>query len=338
MNRLLLMLCLVLALVMTMALTACGEPEQDSATEPSADAGEDTEYVERMADEHAGDSTEPSPAVELGEVPPQPVLSEEVTYGRIEGEPLTGYLAYPESAHGGMPGLMLFHEWWGLNDNIRAMADKLAAQGYVVLALDMYDDRVASDPAQARDYMQTAMADRDRLNKNIQQAWKFMDEEIGALSVTAMGWCLGGSLALNTALLYPASLDAVVIYYGHVTDTSREQLATLQMPILGIFGAEDRGIPVGGVKRFRDTLHELGKDATIVIYDDAGHAFANPTGERYQPEAAEDAWERTLKFLDRTLNAAVNRNVLAEDELPILPETAGDEPVPPGEPEDDDKP
>ena len=328
---------LLLTLLLALALSACGQPEQDSAEDSSA-SGEDTEYVDRMAEEHAADSTGPSPAVELGavelgKVPPQPVLSEEVAYGRIEGEPLTGYLAYPESAHGGMPGVMLFHEWWGLNDNIRAMADKLAAQGYVVLALDLYDGKVAADPAQAREYMQSAMANRDRLNANIQQAWKFMDEEIGALSVAAMGWCLGGSMAFNAALLYPQSLDAVVVYYGHVTDTSREQLATLKMPILGLFGAADRGIPVEGVKRFRDTLDELGKDATIIIYEGAGHAFANPTGERYDPDAAEDAWERTLKFLDRTLNAAVNRNVLAEDELPLLPAAEADEPEKQGEPE-----
>ncbi|MDX1443283.1 MAG: dienelactone hydrolase family protein [Gammaproteobacteria bacterium] len=309
----------LLALSCALLLVACGQPEESE--EPKADtAGTEQEYVDRMAEEHADDSTAASDAVKLGEVPAQPVLSEETTYGMIQGEPLTGYLAYPETAHGGMPGILLFHEWWGLNDNIRAMADKLAGQGYVVLAVDLYDDQVAADPAEARELMQATMANRERLNRNISLAWKFMEEEIGALSTAAMGWCLGGSMAMNTALLYPQQLDALVIYYGHVTDVSPEQLAELKMPILGLFGAEDRGIPVDGVERFRDQLNALGKDATIVIYDDAGHAFANPTGSSYQADAAEDAWDRTLKFLDRSLNAAVNRNVLAEDELPTLPE------------------
>lgn len=316
----------LLVLVAALVLLGCEQPGQQEAA-PEGKGG-DQEYVDRMAEEHADDTAEPSPATELGEVPPQPVLSEEVSYGRIEGEILTGYLAYPEAAHGGLPGVMLFHEWWGLNDNIRTMADKLAAQGYVVLALDLYDDQVAVEPGKARELMQAAMGNRERLDANIRQAWKFMNEEIGALATAAMGWCLGGSMAMNTALLYPAELDSLVIYYGHVTDIGRERLAQLQMPILGLFGAEDRGIPVDGVTRFRDTLDALGKDATIVIYDGADHAFANPTGERYQAEAAEDAWQRTLKFLDRTLNAAVNRNVLAEDELPTLPEaTGGEEPA-----------
>lgn len=313
------MLRFCLPFLLALLLAACGQPDDEKDTSSQAS---DEEYVERMAEEHADDTATPSPAVELGEVAPQPVLSEEVQYARIEGTPVTGYLAYPESAHGGLPGVLVFHEWWGLNDNIRAMADKLAAQGYVVLALDHYNGQVAASPQEAREYMQATMAERDRLNANISQAYKFMEEEIGALSIAALGWCMGGSMAMNTALLFPAQLDAAVIYYGHVTDIEPARLAELQMPILGLFGAEDRGIPVDGVKRFRDNMAGLGKDAEVVIYEGAGHAFANPTGDNFQQEAAEDAWERTLAFLDRTLNAAVNRNVLSEDELQDLPPIA----------------
>lgn len=288
--------------------SACGEPERTADNPPDSTA----EYVENMAEQHAADSPTPSGATALGEVPAMPVLSETVEYGRLGGAALTGYLAYPESAHGGLPGVLMFHEWWGLNDNVRAMADKLAAQGYVVLALDMYGGQVADTPERARELMQQAMANRDALNANIRAGWKFMTEEIGALSVASIGWCLGGTLAFNTALLYPDELDAAVVYYGFVTDVSREQLAMLNMPILAFFGAEDGGIPVAGVRAFEQALDALGKDAEIVIYENAGHAFANPSGENFRPEAAEDAWQKTLVFLDRTLNAAVNRNVLEE--------------------------
>ena len=290
-------------------LAGCGESERgDSDHDATAGSG----YVEDMAEEHAEDTATPSGALALGEVPAMPVLSETVQYGMVNGAAVSGYLAYPESAHGGLPGILMYPEWWGLNDNIKAMADKLAGQGYVVLALDVYGGEVAETPARARELMQAAMADRDALNANIRQGWKFMTEEIGALSVASIGWCLGGTLAFNTALLFPEGLAGVVVYYGFVTEASAEQLAMLQMPILGFFGAEDSGIPVDGVRRFEQMLNGLGKDAEIVIYEDAGHAFANPTGDNFRQEAADDAWRRTLAFLDRTLNAAVNRNVLEE--------------------------
>lgn len=299
--------------VVTMSLLGggCGEPEQDQA----AGSGE---YVENMAREHAADTNAPSGAEQLGEVPAMAVLSETVEYGMVNGEPVSGYLAYPESAHGGLPGIMVFHEWWGLNDNIRAMADKLAAQGYVVLALDVYGGQVAETPERARELMQQAMSDTESLNANIRQGYKFMTEEIGALSVASLGWCLGGTLSFNTALLFPDQLAAVVVYYGFVADTSRDQLAMLNMPILGFFGAEDGGFPVDGVRSFEQTLKDLGKDVEITIYDNAGHAFANPTGENFRKDAAEDAWQKTLTFLDRTLNAAVNRNVI-EEQSPATP-------------------
>lgn len=303
--------CMYCALACTLLLlAACGERE------PASEGAADTttpEYTDSMAEEHADDTNAPSGALELGQVPAAPVLSETVEYGLVDGVPLHGYLAYPENAHGGLPGILVFPEWWGLNDNIRAMADKLAGQGYVVLALDVYGGEVADTPARAQELMEAAMADREALNGNIRAGWKFMTEEIGALSVASLGWCLGGTLAFNTALLYPDTLAATVIYYGHVTSASREQLAMLQMPILGFFGAEDGGIPVEGVRAFEQTLDALGKDAEIVIYEGAGHAFANPTGENFRPEPAADAWQKTLLFLDRTLNAAVNRNVLEEE-------------------------
>ncbi|HEX7048109.1 MAG TPA: dienelactone hydrolase family protein [Gammaproteobacteria bacterium] len=292
-------------------MVACGDAEQSG--EPAKDAG----YVDDMAEEHAGDSSIPSGAIELGEVAAMPVLSETVEYGRVNGVPVSGYLAYPETAHGGLPGVLMFPEWWGLNDNIRAMADKLAAQGYVVLALDIYGGEAAETPEAARELMQAAMADKAALNDNIREAWKFMTEEIGALSVASLGWCLGGTLAFNTALLYPDQLDAAVVYYGHVASVTPEQLAMLNMPILGFFGADDGGIPVAGVRQFEQTLESLGKDAEIVIYEGAGHAFANPTGENFRPEPAADAWQKTLTFLDRTLNAAVNRNVIDKESAPV---------------------
>lgn len=309
-----------LLVVGLLAVAACSDGGDTSGKQK--EKSEQDAYVDRMSEEHADDSAESSGMAEMAEaavIDPMATLSETVEYATVNGKPVEGYLAYPENAHGGLPGILVFHEWWGLNEHIRQMADRLAAQGYVVLAVDLYSGRVAETPERARELMQEVMDKQGLVNDNINQAYKFITEEIGALSVASIGWCLGGTMSFNTALLYPEQLDATVIYYGFVTDVSRAQLAGLEMPILGFFGAEDQGIPVEGVQAFRDTLGDLGKDADITIYEGAGHAFANPTGDNFQPEIAEESWQKTLKFLDRSLNATVNRNVIDEDEIPAEP-------------------
>src|SRR5690606_333931 len=136
----------------------------------------------------------------------------------------------------------------------------------------------------------------------IRQAYKFLEEQTAAISIGTLGWCFGGSMSLQAALLFPDKIDAAVIYYGHVGGTSAEQLAPLQMPILGLFGGADQGIPVTDVRRFEQTLRDLGKTVEIHVYEGAGHAFANPSGQNYQAAAAQDAWARTLTFLNRHLN------------------------------------
>ena len=111
-----------------------------------------------------------------------------------------------------------------------------------------------------------------------------------------IGWCFGGGWSFRTALALPDAIDAAVIYYGEPV-TDRDRLDALEMPILGLFGGADQGIPVARVREMEAALDALGKDATIVVYDGANHAFANPSGRRYDAEAAEDAWTRTTAFL-----------------------------------------
>ncbi len=115
-----------------------------------------------------------------------------------------------------------------------------------------------------------------------------------------VGWCFGGGWSLRTALLLGPEIDAAVIYYGRPV-TEPDQLAPLQAPLLGHFGALDDGIPVDRVRELEAALAALGKEAAIHIYEEADHAFANPSGTRYNEAAAELAWERTLAFFDRHL-------------------------------------
>jgi carboxymethylenebutenolidase len=255
-------------------------------------ASDGDDYAERMATEHAGDrpvasqaATNPT-AVELEET--------EVVYAHVGEKPVTGFLVRPADS-ASAPGIIVIQEWWGLNDNIRAMARQLAAEGYVALAVDLYEGEVASEPGRARELVERSMEHEAGLEENLRQAYAYLEDEQGATKIGVIGWCFGGGWSLRTALLLPERVDAAVIYYGRLV-TEPQQLETLATPILGIFGAEDQGIPLEQVRAFESALGELGKPAEIHVYEGAEHAFANPSGTRYAPEAAADAWQKTLAF------------------------------------------
>ncbi|MGM0588082.1 MAG: dienelactone hydrolase family protein [Bacteroidota bacterium] len=273
-----------LSMLTLLLFTACGQEEKS--------------YTDRMAEEHQNDSPVANEAQYLGSS--DHVQGMEVTYATINDQSITGYLAKPEDGSANRPGIIVIHEWWGLNDNIRMMTDKLAAQGYTALAVDMYNDQVADDPEQAREFMQQAMQDEGIAIQNLEQAYAYLNEAQNAPQIGVIGWCFGGGWSLQTALTMPDKIDAAVIYYGRLV-TDLEQLAQLNMPILGIFGAEDQGIPVESVKEFEAALNDLDKNASIHIYEGADHAFANPSGTRYNAEAAKDAWDKTTTFFEQHL-------------------------------------
>ncbi len=278
-----------LIVVLAAVLSACGQKSSESP-----DAASEQDYVARMAQEHQNDKPDASPAAQA--LVAAPVKSEMVTYATVKGKEIRGYLAYPAQAEGGLPAVLLFHEWWGLNDNIKSMAKQLAAQGYVALAADLYGGQMAAEPEAARGLMSAALADRDGLSQNLRQANAFLKEQIKATRVGTIGWCFGGAISLRTALLLPDQIDAAVIYYGHVGSDPAE-LKALAAPLLGLFGGADGGIPVDSVRAFEQTLRSLGKSVEIHIYEGADHAFANPSGGHYKADAAQDAWARSLVFL-----------------------------------------
>lgn len=255
----------------------------------------ETDYLDRMASEHEGDLPVKNALSELEPVPQ--VSGEEVTYATVNGNKITGYLAKGESG-GVSPGIIVIHEWWGLNENIRTMTEKLAGEGYTALAVDLYEGSVAETPDSAKAYA-GAVKEKEAL-ENLTQAYSYLENKEQADRVGTIGWCFGGGWSLQAALAQPEKVEAAVIYYGQLV-TDRDQLQKLDMPILGIFGAEDDGIPVEQVKEFESRLDDLNINNTIQIYEGADHAFANPSGSRYQPEAAEDAWQKTLEFLNKHL-------------------------------------
>jgi carboxymethylenebutenolidase len=253
--------------------------------------------MNRMAQEHKHDK--PVPTQAAMQEPAQPVDAQEVTYGEVGGKPVRGYLAKPKNAKGNLPGLIVIHEWWGLNDNIRAMTRRLAGEGYQALAVDLYGGSVADTPDAAMKLMNASMQNRAAGEENVKRAASYLERN-GATKLGVIGWCFGGGWSLNTALLLPDKIDATVIYYGHL-ETDPAQLAKIKAPILGFFGARDDSIPVASVQQFQSALAKLNKPVEVKIYDDAGHAFANASGGNYRPEAAKDAWRRTTIFLAKNL-------------------------------------
>ena len=262
-----------------------------------ADEREDMLQLAAMAAQHQHDKPAATPAATAE--PAQEVTAEEVTYGEVGGNPVRGYLARPKAATGALPGLIVIHEWWGVNDNIRAMTRRLAGEGYLALAVDLYGGAAADNPDAAMKLVQGTMANRGPAEENVKRAAAYLERN-GATKLGSIGWCFGGGWSLQTALLMPDQIDAAVIYYGRV-ETDKEKLGKLKAPVLGLFGEKDGAIPVDGVRAFEKALGELGKPAEIHVYPGADHAFANSSGGNYNASAATDAWAKTTAFFNQHL-------------------------------------
>lgn len=282
-----------LVLLLLAAISACERTPSPTVAEQAAARAN----VDAMAKEHAEDSAEASPATQIA--PDGEVTGERMAYAEVNDELVYGYFAFPANMLEPLPAIIMIHEWWGLNENVRAMAKRLAAEGYMVLAVDLFGGETAESPEAARQLMLKSVENPQFASSNIQQAYSFI-EKAGAPGIASLGWCFGGGWSLNTAILFPDDLDAAVIYYGRVT-VDEDKLRPVNVPILGFFGAEDQGISVDSVKAFEQSLKRLRKEHQLHIYPGAGHAFANPTGENYKPEYADDAWQKTLAFLKAKL-------------------------------------
>jgi carboxymethylenebutenolidase len=225
----------------------------------------ESDYVERMAEEHRGDRPVANP---LSQAAPVVATSHEsITYGAVFDSAIEGYLAYPEGSEGPLPGIIVIQEWWGLNDNIRRMADRLAGEGYMALAVDLYLGEVGSDPETASSLMQTALEHPDRLESNLAQAVEALAARNGGGRIGVIGWCFGGGWSLNTALIAPSAIAATVIYYGHLESDS-ERLALIESPVLGFFGADDGGIPQWRPRKQTQNNQKFRKIEQQLIPDD----------------------------------------------------------------------
>ena len=216
------------------------------------------------------------------------------------GDETVQAILYTPEGKGPFPGILVIHEWWGLNDWVKEQASKLSDQGYVALAVDLYRGKVATTPDEAHELMRGVP--EDRAARDLRAAFEFLKSQSNVKKdrIASIGWCMGGGYSLDVALQEP-TLAADVINYGHLA-TDSESLKKINAAILGIFGGQDRGIPPEDVKKFEQSLKQMGKKVEIMIYPDAGHAFENPNNKSgYRADDAADAWKRTIKFLADTL-------------------------------------
>jgi carboxymethylenebutenolidase len=226
-------------------------------------------------------------------------------------EGATGYLVYPVSSEKGqttnetkLPAVIMIHENKGLNDHIKNMANLLAQQGYVVLAADMFNGEVVTEQNDSRRLTQAVRSNPENAINNLQAAVEYVSSlpNVDPSRIASMGWCFGGGQSLQLALnSQDHPLAATIIYYGSALVTDNSNLSKIKWPVLGVFGDQDRGIPVDKINEFKATLDEVGVPNEIYIYKGVGHAFANPSGDNYAPEETKDAWEKTLAFLKKYL-------------------------------------
>ena len=194
------------------------------------------------------------------------------------------------------PAIMLIHEWWGLNDQIKAVAAKFAALGYMGLAVDLFGGKTAGSSEEAQALVD-AVAPEVATETLVAWLRWLKEHEQATGSVAVIGWCFGGTWALNASVAEP--VDATVIYYGQVNKPAA-QLAQLRGPVLGHFATRDQWINAAMVSAFEAAMREADRPYTTHWYD-AEHAFANPTGARYDAADADLAWSRTTAFLDQHL-------------------------------------
>ena len=227
------------------------------------------------------------------------IVTKTVAYDQ-DREKRSGFMARPMDNHK-HPALILIHEWWGLNENIKENARRFAKAGFMALAVDLYAGCVAITGDEARALAGGVRGNMPQALDNLKQAVKLLKAQSGYVlpeRIASVGWCFGGGWSYQMAK-NNLGVKASVIYYGRFNP--KDDLTKMRVTILGHFGESDRGIRVDTVREFQAKLKTLNGEHEIFIFPNAGHAFANSSGKNYDPAAAELAWQRTLEFLNKYL-------------------------------------
>lgn len=217
---------------------------------------------------------------------------------RSDGERVEGYLSRP-AADGDWPGVVVIHEWWGLEEYFRDFSRELAAEGYAVLVPDLYGGEVTDDWGEAA-RLKTSLDPKTAARRVCDaepylQGLPFVTESLGL-----MGFCMGGGIGLLAAS--DTTADALVAYYPSIYPDA-ETVRSIDVPVLLHYGLADEVTPPSEVDRLTRLLDEAGTEYDRFEYEGATHAFTNDRHEKYHEDATEEAWPRTLSFLDQHLGS-----------------------------------
>jgi carboxymethylenebutenolidase len=216
---------------------------------------------------------------------------------KVKGKKAKAYVATPTGQPKG--ALLVLHEYWGLNDWVKHQSDQLADAGYLALAIDLYKGKVTTDPKEAAALM--GQLDEKWGDQVEEAGTEWLKKQAKGRKVGTIGWCMGGGQALRAALHDPKDISAIVMYYGLPVTDVKELRKLKGKPLLGIWANKDGWITPDKVAAFDKALTEAGVPHEFHAYD-ADHAFANPSnGPKYSSEAAKDAWDKTLAFLEKNL-------------------------------------
>ncbi|SVA63648.1 uncharacterized protein METZ01_LOCUS116502 [marine metagenome] len=272
---------------------AVGEAPTDETTEetpaPSAEL--------RIAHEPTTDDE--LPAALLGTAP---ALQGQALHYLPEDTATTGYLALPDG-DGPHPAVILVHEWDGLKDRVRQVADALAAEGYVALAADLFQGRTGSNPDENRALIQEARANMDQVVTNLNVSATYLRDRVDTSGkVAVMGWCFGGGIALSYGLDGDMH-EGTAMFYGQLVQDP-EMLQRITHEVYGTFAAEDAGIPPQDVEQFVEALRTANIENDVHIYDEVNHGFWLFVDQEpaTRTEPALNAWQRLKSYLSRTLS------------------------------------
>lgn len=212
----------------------------------------------------------------------------------------SGFLARPRQT-AVYPAVIVIHEVWGLVDHIKEVACRLAREGYVALAVDLFEGKAVTKLEEGRSVRE--MLTQEKILADLNGGFNFLKtlEYVNPKQIGSIGFCMGGGLSLLLAC-YNKELAASVVFYGR-NPSPIDLVRSIQCPILGNYAGADRAIMEADINLLKQTLTKYGKAFDVKVYSNAPHAFFNDTRESYRPEAAKDAWERTLKFFNKHLKA-----------------------------------
>jgi len=213
---------------------------------------------------------------------------------------VSGFLASPAKP-GHYPALVVIHDWWGLTDFVKQQTENFASAGFVALAVDLYGGKLPANATEAHEMSRSITTDQGVLDLMNAIVYLETRPDIARGRVGSVGWAMGGWYSIQLAMRVPR-LGACVVNYG-VLPTDPNDLQDIASPVLGSFGADDKGVTPTDVQAFQKSMQTLGRQIDIKIYDGAGPSFENPDNKAaYRPQAAEDAWKRTIAFLNKYLH------------------------------------